>query len=229
MSIVFCIVSARDAVAKAAALDRIRELEDSRGYTSVASVEAFCPIDNDPFSTGRSQMFANLASIIRCTLPPGAGMNAYMKELGELIGGLKEATGSSCSLCVASQREFKRCDSETINYFYFMKRKRGFSSADYLDYYMNVHSSFGLRTNRITYKQNYVDAKASRELAVRAGVAPADFDSVSEMRFASVEGLFASNAIEALGREAAEDEERFVDRESSEMVCCEGLPALACA
>jgi hypothetical protein len=105
-----------------------------------------------------------------------------------------------------------------VRYQYVMRRKIGITHEQYLDHYVNRHARFGLLTPGIEgYTQFHVDAATSAAAAASAGFGVWRADSVSELHLASVEkfltGLSESNPAD----DAAEDEERFVDRRNSVM------------
>ncbi|MEQ8841493.1 MAG: EthD domain-containing protein [Acidimicrobiales bacterium] len=104
-----------------------------------------------------------------------------------------------------------------VRYQYLMHRRDDFSHGDYLDRYESIHSDFGLRTPNIEgYVQLHVDVDDSRDLGSATGLRADPCDSMSELHLRSVEhfleGIIADPEI---GRLAAEDEERFVDRPRS--------------
>lgn len=104
-----------------------------------------------------------------------------------------------------------------VRYQYLMRRRADFTHADYLARYESIHSDFGLRTPHIEgYVQLHVDLDVSRELGEATGLRVEPCDSMSELHLHSVEhfleGILADPEI---GRLAAEDEERFVDRPRS--------------
>lgn len=104
-----------------------------------------------------------------------------------------------------------------VRYQYLMHRRSDFSHEEYLDRYESIHSEFGLRTPHIDgYTQLHVDLDASVELGAATGLSAPPCDSMSELHLRSVEHFVAGIVAHPdVGIEAAEDEERFVDRERS--------------
>lgn len=110
------------------------------------------------------------------------------------------------------------CAPTPVRYQYVMRRKRGVTHAQYLDHYVHRHAQFGRITPGIEgYTQFHVDADLSRAAASAAGVGLWRADSVSELHLASVETFLDALATSNPGADAAEDEERFVDRAHSVM------------
>lgn len=104
---------------------------------------------------------------------------------------------------------------------YLMRRRHDYTHDAYLRRYEEVHSSFGLRTPNLEgYVQHHVDLERSAALAEATGLGDPACDSMSELHLASVEhfleGVVANPQI---GREAVEDEERFLDRRVSFGFC----------
>lgn len=223
MSTVLCIFSTEDGDARAALRERLAKLQDGGSYPACARIKVLQPIKNDPFLSGRDQVFSNLVAIVKFIIPAGNPMSSYMEHVSKTVADLNKGVGAACHICVTSPRQFKTTGDESVNYFYFMKRKEGFSRADYLDYYANSHFNFGMQTNGITYIQNYIDTAASEQIAENLGANSTNFDSVSEMRFSSINDFFSNNSVDSIGEQATQDELRFVDRDNSEMVCCESF------
>ncbi len=112
------------------------------------------------------------------------------------------------------------CAPSPLRYLYLMRRKAGTTHEEYLDYYFRHHSRFGHRTPGIVgYTQFHCEPTASAAAARELGVGVYDVDSVSELHFDALDAFFAGIADGRLGMEAAEDEERFVDRANSVSFC----------
>lgn len=101
-----------------------------------------------------------------------------------------------------------------VRYQYLMHRRADFTHADYLDRYETVHFAFGIRTPNIDgYVQLHVDLDASLGLGEATGLRAAPCDSMSELHLRSIDHFLEGIAAHPeVGREATEDEERFVDR-----------------
>jgi EthD domain-containing protein len=113
-----------------------------------------------------------------------------------------------------------------LRFQYLMRRRHDFTHDAYLRRYHDIHSEFGVRTPNIEgYVQHHVDLERSAALAAATGLGDSACDSMSELHFSSVEhfldGVISSPEV---GREAQEDEERFVDRSSSFGFCHRVLP-----
>ncbi|MEZ5503481.1 MAG: hypothetical protein R3E50_12820 [Halioglobus sp.] len=100
-----------------------------------------------------------------------------------------------------------------MRYHYLMYRRADFSRADYLDYYVHNHSRFGLASPLADYYQTYLDKESGRALATLFGMQALGADSISELRFASLEDYLFSDTIAEVGPAAGADEALFVDRE----------------
>ena len=112
------------------------------------------------------------------------------------------------------------CDPSPQRYLYLMRRKAGTTHEQYIDYYFHHHSRFGPRTPGIVgYTQFHCDLDASAGAAQQLGVGVHAVDSVSELHFDGLDAFFSGVADGRLGAEAAEDEERFVDRANSVSFC----------
>ena len=143
----------------------------------------------------------------------------HRNALVELARALVELVDPARSMAIAgTDRVFIEPPEPTpVRYQYLMHRRHDFTHAAYLARYLSIHSDFGLRTPHIEgYVQLHVDLDASRELGLATGLRADPCDSMSELHLRSVEyfleGIIADSEI---GRLAAEDEERFVDRPRS--------------
>lgn len=121
---------------------------------------------------------------------------------------------------VMHERCWRNLPPQPFCYHYLMVRRKGFSSADYCDYYLNSHSRFGLATPGIDrYSQNLVDPESSVMLCEKAGLAYIEVDSISELQMSDINTFMSAVAATTVGLDAAQDEARFVDRDSSVMYC----------
>ena len=103
---------------------------------------------------------------------------------------------------------------------YLMRRKEGYDHDRYLQRYREVHSRFGLATPGTRgYVQFHVDPEASRAVARAAGLGIWDIDSVSELHLGSLEEFLEEISRSSVGAEAVADEEIFVDRAHSFLLC----------
>lgn len=177
------------------------------------------PMAGDPLSVpADSRFIARLDLAIEIMLPHG-------QPLKPLLGDLKQALEPVCSLtdrnnCYVLQgyhRVFKESGPKALRYHYLMYRREDFGRADYLDYYTHHHYQFGIKTPLIDYYQTYISHESTVELADMLGINAIDAENISEMHLDSMDA-FIEAAIVAdpgLAQGAAEDEERFVDRENS--------------
>lgn len=142
-----------------------------------------------------------------------------LEGLVDLAGELGVLLDRARSMAIAgSNRVFiDPMEPTPVRYQYLMHRRHDFTHTGYLARYESIHSDFGLRTPHIEgYVQLHVDLDGSRELGLATGLRAEPCDSMSELHLRSVEyfleGIIADPEI---GRLAAADEERFVDRPSS--------------
>jgi hypothetical protein len=145
-----------------------------------------------------------------------ASIRAVLGGVDERLGALVHAD-LSAALAGVDNVEIP-CAPTPVRYQYVMRRKIGTTHEQYLDHYVKNHARFGHITPGIEgYTQFHVDATASAAAAAAAGVGVWRADSVSELHLASVEKFMTGLASANPGDDAAEDEERFVDRRNSVM------------
>lgn len=125
----------------------------------------------------------------------------------------------TCTVLSGYERSFRPALPQKFRYHYLMKRQPAFTQADYMDYYTHHHSGFGLVTRGIeAYSQFYVDFDTTRLLADILQIEYQEYSSVSQMDF-SDNGLdFETGNFALVGPVATDDEEQFVDRQSSVMM-----------
>ena len=109
-----------------------------------------------------------------------------------------------------------------------LKARPGLSRADFITYYETRHAPLirSLLPGIVSYRRNYVD----RTGAFDSAVAPIDFDSVTEMRFASraaYDRFLARAAEPEVAWAIAADEEQVFDRAATRMFVVDELPAPA--
>ena len=107
-----------------------------------------------------------------------------------------------------------------------LRRRADLSRADFIAYYETRHAPLirSLFPEIIAYSRNYVD----RAGAFDSAVAPIDFDSVTEMRFATradYEGFLVRSADPAVAQAIADDEENLFDRSATRMMVVDEVPA----
>ena len=102
---------------------------------------------------------------------------------------------------------------------YLMRRRQDWQRAAYLQYYIEDHSRFGMRSRGITgYQQFYVDCGLSQQVAQAAGFGQWNYDTVSELYIDEMAAFLAGIEEDPkIVAEAAADEELFVDRQRSTM------------
>lgn len=183
------------------------------------SFKILTPLENDPFYSTQKPILPNLFSVVRIVTSSKEGFstaeNQIILDLREM---LKELDIEYHTL-IASEKVFKKTPIESINYMYFMKKRDDFTHTDYIKYYSNHHFRFGIKTNDITYIQNYINKEETSKMNHGIDNANLDFDSVSEMLFSSIKCFFSANDIQELGYQAKKDELKFVNREKSFMLC----------
>ena len=160
-----------------------------------------------------SEFLARLDIVLEIVFPVGQALRALQTELHEALAPVLELTDRSHSHVVLGyQRTFQESGPKPVRYHYLMYRRRDYSRADYLDYYVHSHYQFGLVTPLADYYQNYLDQEGGRELAELFGVSAMAADNISELRFNNVEDYIFSDVIREIGPAAGADEELFVDR-----------------
>ncbi|WP_353227300.1 nuclear transport factor 2 family protein [Novosphingobium sp.] len=107
-----------------------------------------------------------------------------------------------------------------------LRRRADLSRAEFISYYETRHAPLirSLFPEIIAYARNYVD----RDGAFDSAVAPIDFDSVTEMRFASrasYDRFLARSAEPAVAKAIADDEENVFDRSATRMMVVDEVPA----
>jgi hypothetical protein len=152
-------------------------------------------------------------------LPKGSTFTAQNGHLAELLPRLLQNCAMEKSeLAFAYHRRCKGQGVKPIQVHYRMHRRQDFLRADYLDYYVNHHSLFGMETPLIDYYQTYIDGEESRTFAEACGLQASRAMNVSEMHLEDMSAFLNSGAFEDIGPRAIADEERFVDRENSSML-----------
>lgn len=106
-----------------------------------------------------------------------------------------------------------------------LRRKPGLSREDFIAYYETHHAPLirSLLPQITEYRRNYVD----RTGAFESPVAAIDFDSVTEMRFASradYDAFLVRAADPEVARRIAEDEENVFDRAATRMFVVDETP-----
>ncbi|ABP64579.1 Ethyl tert-butyl ether degradation EthD (plasmid) [Novosphingobium aromaticivorans DSM 12444] len=107
-----------------------------------------------------------------------------------------------------------------------LRRKQGLSREQFIAYYETRHAPLirSLLPGIEDYRRNYVD----RTGAFESGIAAIDFDSVTEMRFASrasYDAFLAQAADPEIARLIADDEENVFDRSATRMFVVDETPA----
>jgi hypothetical protein len=97
-------------------------------------------------------------------------------------------------------------------------RRPELSEEQFSDYWINVHSGFGLQDMSRGYRQLHPDAAVNRSLALAAGLTAAPFDGVAEAYFADLATMQAKLLEPANSLDAYEDEQRFIDHSRSSFV-----------
>jgi hypothetical protein len=161
-----------------------------------------------------SEFLAGLEVVIEIAAPCGQALRQLLPDIENALAPLLELVDRRQShLVVGYSRAFQQSGAKPVRYHYLMYRRTDFSRADYLDYYVHSHSRFGLASPLADYYQNYLDEDAGRVLAQQFGLNCLAADSISELRFASVQDYLYSDIIREIGPKASADEELFVNRE----------------
>lgn len=187
--------------------EEVRNLIAGQGV----AVNVMLRIPNDPL--GRNTPFRGAIEVVGDSLSSDVlehcadGFEKRLEDVAHL---------DLSSVLVGEQSVFIDGGKSPVRYQYLMRRRASFSHEDYLRYYRDEHSRFGLKTPGIEgYVQFYVDPSASRYLAGIAGCGVWAVDSVSELYMESIETFIAGVSTSKVGRDAAEDEKSFVDRKHS--------------
>jgi hypothetical protein len=223
MTKLICTLHASDPISRTALLQRFGSKHSHNILDPAIDIRQFKPLINDPFRSNQGVTDTSLVAIAVIEIPAGNALRTYTPDLKAWRETLTETNDTYCTLAVMHPRVFKPDLQQPVHYLYFMKRRTNLCRADYFDYYMNSHYRFGMQTRGIGYTQNYVDSEESARLAQEAGFQLLDCDSVSEMHFYSVEQFKALNTVAEMAQAAAEDEERFVERSASSMICLEPI------
>ena len=164
--------------------------------------------DRTCFMAGRSPQSAAVETV--------GGSSAVLVDIARSLRGAIDPDRSMA--IIGTDRVFIAPPSPApVRYQYLMHRRDDLTHDAYLERYETIHSWFGLRTPNIEgYVQLHVDPAASIGLGAATGLTAAPCDSMSELHLRSVEHFIEGViAHPELGREAQEDEERFVDRAAS--------------
>jgi hypothetical protein len=193
---------------------RLREVAEAiRELTAGQDVEVnvMLRLASDPL--GRNTPFRGAIEVVGDSLSSDAlehcagGLEAKLEEVAHL---------DLSSVLVGEQTVFIDGGKSPVRYQYLMRRRASFNHEDYVRYYRDEHSRFGLKTPGIEgYVQFYVDPAASRYVAGIAGCGVWAVDSVSELYMESIETFIAGVSTSNVGGDAAEDEKTFVDRKHS--------------
>jgi hypothetical protein len=190
-----------------------QRLQKQLGIVNKAAVQLMRAVQDDIFYRPGSR-FARPQIVLELVVAPGCPLAIFLPELKTLLAGLHYSE-SSLAL-VMQERVYIDCPPQICYYHYLMLKRPEFSTADYMDYYSNFHCRFGFHTPAIEgYSQNDIDAVASAAVAAELGLSCREVTSISELKMPSLEDFLASPAMAELGEPAAEDELRFVDRDSS--------------
>ena len=185
---------------------------------SAKSATAMAALVEDPLRFSTAGVRAFEASVeLRAT-----GANSDARLLTALRGldvQLRDLIFSDLSAALVGENKAFLDNAPTpLRYQYLMRRRHDLSQAEYLRYYEEVHSQFGLETGGIEgYHQFHVDPVRSRSACEAAGFGTWDVASVSELHIASMDDFLTEIGKSDIGVRAGEDEERFVDRPNSVM------------
>lgn len=196
-------------------LDRAIATEADRIASNDVEVVAFRQVADDPFGSAVPGMRTFDATLdVR-----GDDDSQIMGALAGMAERLDDVAHADLSaVLVGTDNVVIHCDPTPVRYQYVMRRKIGTTHGQYLDHYVKRHAEFGRITPGIEgYTQFHVDATMSRAAAAAADFGIWRADSVSELHLASVETFLNALAESNPADDAAEDEERFVDRRNSVM------------
>jgi len=186
---------------------------------------AFLRLTDDPFARGGPPLRGFDATLeLRCeTEDAGAEFAQVLAGFGDRVAPHLHLDLSA--VLIGEDHRFGEVPETPILYQYFMRRRRDLDHAQYCHHYLNRHSRFGIATPGIEgYVQFHVDPAASRAAAGAAGLGLWSADSTSELHLADLPAFLKAVARWELRAEAAEDEERFIDRRNSVMWTSERIP-----
>ena len=189
------------------------------------SAAGFLRLTDDPFARGGPPMRAFDATLeLRCACDaPGEAFAGALAGLGERVAPRIHLDLSAA--LVGEDHAFGDAADTPVLFQYFMRRRRDLDHAQYCDHYLNRHARFGKATPGIErYVQFHVDPEASRAAAAAARLGMWSADSISELHLADLPGFLKAVARWELTADAAEDEERFIDRRNSVMWTSERVP-----
>jgi hypothetical protein len=161
-----------------------------------------------------SKFLAGLDVVLEIVSSLGQPLRPLQPDLQNALAAVLDLVDGSRSHVVSGySRTFQETGEKPVRYHYLMYRRDDYSRADYLDYYVHSHYQFGLASPLADYYQNYLDLEGGRELAQLFGLDCIEADSISELRFDSVQDYLYSDIIREIGPKASADEELFVNRE----------------
>ncbi len=194
-------------------------VEQFTGQSHV-TVQLMQELPNDVFYNEASP-YRRPQLILEVIASPGKPMAELHDVLTKVLDQASIDRSESLVLLM-QERKFIPSSPQKIYYHYLMIKRQGFSMADYLDYYTNLHFRFGMHTPAIEgYSQNYVDQASSEGLASLLGLSCREVTSISEMKMPSLMDFLGDPGILAVAEPAAIDEAYFVDRNHSVMFCSE--------
>ena len=105
-----------------------------------------------------SEFLAGLEVVLEIAVPGGQALRQLLPDIEKALAPLLELVDRRQShLVVGYSRIFQQSGAKPVRYHYLMYRHTDFSRADYLDYYVHIHSRFGLASPLADYYQNYLD------------------------------------------------------------------------
>ncbi len=215
------LLAARGGVEQRELLDLLR-VESSRIASRLPEAgrrsAGFLRLVDDPFARGGPPLRGFDATLeLRCQCDaPGATFAEALAGLGDRVAPLAHLDLSA--VLVGEDHPFGDATETAILYQYFMRRRRDLDHVQYCDHYLKRHARFGIATPGVeAYVQFHVDPEDSRAAAASAGFGLWSADSTSELHLADLPSFLTAVASWELRAQAAEDEERFIDRRNSVM------------
>jgi hypothetical protein len=186
------------------------------GGLTVQLMEALA---NDPFYEPRAHL-SRPDSVLEVVTRAGIPLASTTSALRRLA---KELPLAQDSLALAVQhRRYIGAPPQRVHYHQLMFPKAGWCRADYMDYYTRFHCRMGFNTPGIAgYIQNYIDSRASRELADALGIETVPAWSISELTMEDPGAMLSDPGVGEVANAAAVDEERFLDRDRNVAFCSE--------
>ena len=139
----------------------------------------------------------------------GKGIQQVVEQLNDWID------RSASALFVGAEITITRGDGP-IGIIMPLRRRRGMSHDDFMHDWFVRHAALSEDAGGIPYRQNHVDADATRRLCRATGITSEEIDGVTEAFFSTAEEARNAMSQPQVANEAIEDEKRFIDHGRSQ-------------